>query len=75
MEKAEKLSLSDGEIQQSAVVHIDPAEEKKVVRKIDRVVLPLMCTVYFFQCKSALPATPWHSLVADIASVTLPRPR
>jgi hypothetical protein len=55
MEKAENLSLSDGEIQQSAVVHIDPAEEKKVVRKIDRVVLPLMCTVYFFQCKSAWP--------------------
>ncbi|PLB46649.1 MFS general substrate transporter [Aspergillus steynii IBT 23096] len=28
---------------------IDPVEEKKVVRKLDRVILPLMAFVYFFQ--------------------------
>ncbi|KAH8653603.1 major facilitator superfamily domain-containing protein [Xylariales sp. PMI_506] len=39
-------SISDGELQ---IPQIDPAAEKRVVRKIDRVVLPLMCAVYFFQ--------------------------
>lgn len=29
---------------------IDPAEEAAVLRKIDLVVLPLMCLVYLFQC-------------------------
>ncbi|KAL3475692.1 MFS general substrate transporter [Aspergillus californicus] len=53
MEKTEKVvnevatSMEDGE--QQAAIHIDPAIEKRIVRKIDRVVLPLMCTVYFFQ--------------------------
>ncbi|WYZ44841.1 hypothetical protein EsH8_VIII_000157 [Colletotrichum jinshuiense] len=28
---------------------IDPAEEKAVVRKLDRVILPIMAVVYFFQ--------------------------
>lgn len=32
-----------------AVVQSDPVAEKAVLRKIDRVVLPLMCLVYFFQ--------------------------
>jgi hypothetical protein len=27
-------------------------EEKQVLRKLDRVILPLMALVYFFQCKS-----------------------
>lgn len=31
-------------------VEIDPEMEKRVLRKIDRVVLPLMCLIYFFQC-------------------------
>lgn len=31
------------------VVEFDAAMEKAVLRKIDRVVLPLMCLVYFFQ--------------------------
>ncbi|KAL4968172.1 pantothenate transporter [Aspergillus stella-maris] len=39
--------LDDGEMQPQ--IQIDPAVEKRIVRKIDRVVLPLMCTVYFFQ--------------------------
>lgn len=29
---------------------IDPEEERKVVRKLDMVILPLMAFVYFFQC-------------------------
>lgn len=33
---------------------IDPAEEKRVVRKLDMVIMPLMVLVYFFQCKSSL---------------------
>ena len=34
--------------------HIDPKDEKVVVRKLDRVILPLMALVYFFQCKLPL---------------------
>lgn len=29
---------------------IDPVAEKKVIKKLDRVILPLMASVYFFQC-------------------------
>lgn len=29
---------------------IDPVEERKLVRKLDMVILPLMALVYFFQC-------------------------
>jgi tRNA A58 N-methylase Trm61 len=36
------------------VIEIDLEEERRVLRKIDRVILPLMCVVFFFQCKS------WH---------------
>lgn len=32
-----------------------PEEERQVLRKIDRVVLPVMAIVYFFQCKPARP--------------------
>lgn len=31
---------------------IDPEEEKRLVRKLDRYIIPLMAVVYFFQCKS-----------------------
>lgn len=31
-------------------LYIDPAEEKAVVKKLDRVIMPLMAIVYFFQC-------------------------
>lgn len=31
---------------------IDPDEERKVVRKLDMVIMPLMVLVYFFQCRS-----------------------
>lgn len=30
---------------------VDPEEEKQVLKKLDRVILPLMALVYFFQCK------------------------
>lgn len=38
---------------------IDPEEEKRVVKKLDRVILPLMALVYFFQC---LFCFPFHNL-------------
>ncbi|CCF40730.1 hypothetical protein CH063_11217 [Colletotrichum higginsianum] len=31
----------------------DAAEERAVVKKLDRVILPIMAVVYFFQCKVA----------------------
>jgi hypothetical protein len=31
---------------------IDPEEERRLVRKLDRYIMPLMAVVYFFQCKS-----------------------
>lgn len=34
------------------VIVIDHEEENRVLRKIDRVILPLMCVVFFFQCES-----------------------
>ncbi|KAF2165736.1 hypothetical protein M409DRAFT_67092 [Zasmidium cellare ATCC 36951] len=42
VEQTEKLELDRG-------LAIDPAEEKAVLRKIDRVILPVMALVYFFQ--------------------------
>lgn len=29
---------------------IDPAEERRLVRKLDRYIMPVMAIVYFFQC-------------------------
>jgi hypothetical protein len=43
-------SVAIGEVVESSEAEV--ALEKRVVRKIDRIVLPLMCLVYFFQCKS-----------------------
>lgn len=44
---------------------IDPEEERRVVRKLDRVIMPLMAFVYFFQCmyfyrSSSLGELPYH---------------
>lgn len=30
--------------------YIDPVEERALVRKIDRTIMPVMAIVYFFQC-------------------------
>lgn len=30
---------------------IDPAEERRVVRKLDMVIMPMMAVVYLFQCE------------------------
>jgi hypothetical protein len=38
------------EADSSTAIVIDPAEELAVLRKLDRVILPLMAFVYFFQC-------------------------
>lgn len=36
------------------IFSIDPDEERKVVRKLDAVIMPLMAVVYFFQCKKSI---------------------
>lgn len=48
----EKVDVYSEESKEDLVVayHIDPEEEKAVLRKLDRVILPLMALVYFFQC-------------------------
>jgi ACS family allantoate permease-like MFS transporter len=38
------------EVESHTSIVIDPAEEKNVLKKLDRVILPLMALVYFFQC-------------------------
>jgi hypothetical protein len=49
-EKVEIISQK-GDSELVVAYEIDPAEEKVVLRKLDRVILPLMALVYFFQCK------------------------
>lgn len=44
---AEQVTAIEGSI----AYHIDPEEEKKVLRKIDWVVMPVMMIVLFFQCE------------------------
>lgn len=39
------------EVEESTVIPLDPVEERAVVRKLDRVIMPLMAFVYFFQCE------------------------
>lgn len=46
-EKVPSVKNLDMEIQ----LDYTPEEERRVLRKIDRVVLALMCLVQFFQCK------------------------
>ncbi|KAH7138450.1 major facilitator superfamily domain-containing protein [Dendryphion nanum] len=43
------MSTEKGKTDLVVAYHIEPAEEKAVVRKLDRVILPLMALVYFFQ--------------------------
>jgi hypothetical protein len=42
---------SSFQVEDAPVYVVDKLEEKKVVRKLDRVILPLMAFVYFFQCE------------------------
>lgn len=37
-----------------AELHVDPEEEKALVKKLDRVIMPIMAFVYFFQCMSSM---------------------
>jgi hypothetical protein len=49
---------------------IEPEEDKKVLWKIDRVVMPIMMIVLFFQC------TPPLCVLEDMCKLlTAPRPR
>lgn len=43
------------EVESHTSIVIDPAEEKNVLKKLDRVILPLMALVYFFQCIYSSP--------------------
>ncbi|RDI85775.1 FACT complex subunit [Venturia inaequalis] len=54
--------------QSTAVASYTPEEEKRVVRKIDRVVLPLMCLVFFFQYldKQSLSYASVFGLITDL---------
>lgn len=47
----ENLSQNKSDNALAVTYVIDPLEEKTVLRKLDRVILPLMALVYFFQCK------------------------
>ena len=49
----ENIDLAKG-VDPAAEFDFTPEEERQVLRKIDRVILPLMALVYFFQCKSEL---------------------
>lgn len=49
IESPEKFDNQNNEI--AIFNEIDPAEEKALVRKLDRVIMPLMAAVYFFQCE------------------------
>lgn len=46
----ENIDMDKG-VDPAAQCDFTPEEERQVLRKIDRVVLPLMALVYFFQCK------------------------
>ncbi|KEF55277.1 uncharacterized protein A1O9_08931 [Exophiala aquamarina CBS 119918] len=50
--------LTETQLENATGYVVDREEEKKVVRKLDRVILPLMAFVYFFQCKSDLNPPP-----------------
>jgi ACS family allantoate permease-like MFS transporter len=52
----EKIEMAAGKDPNELVVsyHIAPEDEKAVLRKLDRVILPLMALVYFFQCESSM---------------------
>lgn len=35
-----------------AELQVDPAEERALVKKLDRYIMPIMAFVYFFQCRN-----------------------
>lgn len=37
---------------------VDPEEEKALVKKLDRVIMPIMAIVYFFQCALSVFVSP-----------------
>lgn len=48
------------------IFSIDPDEERKVVRKLDAVIMPLMAVVYFFQCKKSIVLESlWQILISS----------
>lgn len=54
--KIEKSNLAPEQVavlEGSVEYNIDPEEDRKVLRKIDWVVMPTMMIVLFFQCETA----------------------
>lgn len=49
-----EISSEKKETELAVTYQIDPEEEKLVRRKLDRVILPLMALIYFFQCKCSI---------------------
>lgn len=49
--EAREVELVAGDVEYQA---IDPVEEAKLVRKLDRVIMPLIAFVFFFQCTFCL---------------------
>lgn len=48
---AEELEMTKNQDEEHvAFEQISPEEERALVRKLDRVLMPLMAFVYFFQC-------------------------
>ena len=50
VETNESMAEKSGD-ELAVAYHIDPEEEKRVLRKLDCVILPLMALIYFFQCE------------------------
>ncbi|RDW93729.1 uncharacterized protein DSM5745_01051 [Aspergillus mulundensis] len=50
---ADKVEKAELDVQVGQV-HYTPEEEQRVLRKIDRTLLPLLCLVDFFQCESTV---------------------
>jgi hypothetical protein len=50
MEKSQDQIDMKEDINTPTTMYIDPIEERKVIKKLDRVIMPLMAIVYFFQC-------------------------
>ncbi|KAH7361596.1 major facilitator superfamily domain-containing protein [Plectosphaerella cucumerina] len=47
--ECDEHAAKDGTLVSQPITYIDPAEEKALVKKLDRVIMPVMAVVYFFQ--------------------------
>jgi hypothetical protein len=56
--ECDEHAAKDGTLVSQPITYIDPAEEKALVKKLDRVIMPVMAVVYFFQCKHSSSPSP-----------------